>query len=138
MTRCAKTEARAPHHERVEIDVRGCGNSFSIFENGHKIADADKYDRAWMKVAAIERQRRMRQRYCLCCTEEFTSEGPGHRMCGPCRSGRIADRPNSDASDARTDTPPVTLKAFSFQDVSGAPTRTRTADLLITNHKVNE
>lgn len=37
------------------------------------------------RLDQIERQRKLRQRPCLCCGQTFASEGPHNRLCDPCR-----------------------------------------------------
>ncbi|WP_444667152.1 hypothetical protein [Cereibacter changlensis] len=46
-------------------------------------ADAESWKQA--QVALLPKSRLPRMRSCLCCGDEFQSEGYHHRMCNPCR-----------------------------------------------------
>ena len=111
------------------MEIRGAGCSWAVYDGDRPIAEASHYDVACAKANRLERERHLSVRICLGCGCGFPSTGPGHRRCDSCQK----QRPNSDGSDTRTDEKPVTLKMPFEQWVNGAPRRTRTADLLITN-----
>ena len=111
------------------LEIRGCGKSWGIYDGDQRIGHAANFQQACARANNLEKNLRTARRRCLGCGQLFTSAGPENRLCKSC----LDQRPNSDDSDARTDAKPVSLKIHIDQWVTGAPTRTRTADLLITN-----
>jgi hypothetical protein len=49
-------------------------------------AEASRAAAARVKAERMERAANLSRRPCLCCRDLFVSEGPGNRICAPCKS----------------------------------------------------
>lgn len=69
----------------TRFTVAGSGHHWSVLDNGTEVRTASDWWKAESMRTALERQARRKPRLCLCCTTEFMSDGPHHRMCAACR-----------------------------------------------------
>lgn len=70
----------------MTLRVEGNSCDAAVWDGRQKLTGATRRPLAELQLEKLERQRRSTQRPCLCCRKPMISQGPGHRMCGPCRS----------------------------------------------------
>lgn len=70
----------------VSVDIRGCGQVWAIYDAaGNRLSNfINQHGKACIAAYTWERRLSATQRPCLCCGQEFTSYGKGHRMCDTC------------------------------------------------------
>lgn len=69
------------------LEIRGVNNNWAVFHNGRKVREITG-GISTVEATAHNLERRLRpkvERACIRCRDRFMSEGPHHRMCGPCR-----------------------------------------------------
>lgn len=76
--------------EALETYVVPGGKGWSVINAaGHVLAYDNSEKAAYCRAQAIERAARrvlIRQRPCMCCAQDFPSEGAHNRLCNPCRA----------------------------------------------------
>jgi len=74
----------------MALEVRPHLHGFAVFDGLARVSGLMSRSHAETRMEAIEQERRMKRRPCLCCSAPFLSEGPHNRLCKGCR-GRSAD-----------------------------------------------
>ncbi|QPM89128.1 hypothetical protein [Pseudooceanicola algae] len=76
--------------QAVPLAVRGSRDGWAVFEGPRQLTRGYSCEyTAHSAATRLERQRRQKTRNCLCCGGQFLSDGPGNRMCNPCRNSPL-------------------------------------------------
>ena len=72
-----------------DIEVIGSGMGWALVQAGKVLRTYRDHHTAEACALGLERKQRRasaKRRPCLCCATPIASEGPHHRLCGPCRA----------------------------------------------------
>lgn len=72
-----------PHPYKVIERPKGV---YTLYESDQRIGRFTDAVRAIRKIEALQEKGRIKIRKCMCCPRKFESTGPGHRLCGSCRT----------------------------------------------------
>ncbi len=74
-----------------KFEAKRFGAAYAVFDqSGEKVSGVSSIEYSQKIAEQMGRDAARKVRKCLCCEEQFTSEGAHNRICFPCR-GRISD-----------------------------------------------
>ncbi|MGZ9811253.1 hypothetical protein ACXN5S_12395 [Pseudoroseicyclus sp. H15] len=72
----------------MTFKVKTFGPGWAVYRGAERVTSSYlHFDRAVAAAERLEKKSEATERPCITCSRPFLSEGPGNRMCNPCRGG---------------------------------------------------